>query len=267
MAADATPESLLAEINKTLGGATDAHIDWPTPLVNFLDSTNGVKGRELIAEAGLRLKTAANIFDNALLEVDGPFWWYLHSRFQRFYHGEAMRENNAPPIPDGTVIPADQVESTLQTLTSAGYIISTATGRPLDELNDALGGLGLLNYFDPARFGTLDVVREAEAQMSLSGLAKPHPLSLLRAVYPDRPLEALFDPTLQTISRPNVIMIGDSTSDILMARSAGARSVGVLTGVRGEVAQREREQLLRDAGCDAILPDITHLPQWLHDNA
>jgi phosphoglycolate phosphatase-like HAD superfamily hydrolase len=236
---------------------------WPQALSDFLAQTRGAKGRALINEAGNRLLRTLDFGNEKLLEIEGPFWWYLHARFQRFYTSEAMSEYGGSPLPDGTVIPAEQLEITLKALRDAGYILGSATGRPRNELDDALGGLGLLNYFDATRLGTLDIVRQAEDQLAVTGLTKPHPFSLLRAIYPRADAQVLLDEEFQKIKRPNVVVIGDSTSDVLMAKNAGCRCVGVLTGVRGQTARQERQELLVHSGCDAILDDVTHLPDWL----
>ncbi len=241
----------------------DAKADWPNVLTEFLAETGGAKGRALVQEAGNRLQKALNFNGEDLLRVDGPFWWYLHACFQRWYTGEAMRELNAEPLTDGTMLPAQQIEATLKTLHDRGYKLGAATGRPNDELYDALGELGLMEYFDPQRLGTLDVVRDAETKLGLSGLAKPHPFSLLRAVYPRAALEVLVDEEFQKLKRNNVVMVGDTTSDVIMAKAAGCRVVGVLTGIRGEKARQERLALLEHSGCEAILDDVTHLPDWL----
>jgi phosphoglycolate phosphatase-like HAD superfamily hydrolase len=237
--------------------------DWPNALEHYLTETGGAKGHALAQEAGNRLQKALDFNGQALLRVDGPFWWYLHGCFQRWYSGEAMREFNGEPLVDGTVLPADQIEVTLKTLRDKGYRLGVASGRPNDELNDALGELGLMEYFDPTRLGTLDVVREAETKLGVTGLAKPHPFSLLRAVYPRAALDVLVDEEFQKLKRANVVMVGDTTSDVLMAKSAGCRVVGVLTGIRGEQARQERIALLEHSGCEAILDDVTHLPDWL----
>src|SRR5258708_3272721 len=146
-------EALLEAIRDTMAGPAD----WPRALSEFLTETHGAKGRALIQEAGNRLQKKVGLGSDELLRVDGPFWWYLHDRFQRFYHGDAMRELNTEPIADGTVLPPEQIEVTLKALRAAGYSMGVASGRSQDELNDALGSLGLMNYFDPARLGTLDV--------------------------------------------------------------------------------------------------------------
>lgn len=236
---------------------------WPEALVAFLQRTGGAKGHALIREAGTRLQNTLGLNQAHLVQVDGPLWWYLHERFQRWYTGEAMAEHNASPLLDGTVIPAEQLHETFKRLQAENYTLGTATGRPRNELEDALGDLGLLEYFDKGRLGTLDVVRQAEAKLGVEGLSKPHPFSLLRALYPHADFEVLLDEDFQKLKRPNVVVIGDSTSDVLMAKAAGCRPVGVLTGVRGKAAQIERYRLLMHSGCEAILDDLTHLPDWL----
>ena len=52
-----------------------------------------------------------------------------------------------------------------------------------------------------------------------------------------------------------VVMVGDSTHDLVAGRRAGMICVGVLTGM----AKRETLAPL----ADAVLPDIGHLPAWM----
>ncbi|WP_316015277.1 HAD family hydrolase [Roseobacter sp. HKCCA0434] len=72
--------------------------------------------------------------------------------------------------------------------------------------------------------------------------AKPHPAPLLAIA------EAL------GTSPGDCTMIGDSTHDLDAARAAGMMGVGVLSGPATAADL---------AAADAILPDITHLPDWL----
>jgi phosphoglycolate phosphatase-like HAD superfamily hydrolase len=240
---------------------------WPQTLVDFLAETHGAKGKALTQEAGNRLRRTLDFSNEDLLRVSGPFWWYLHDRFQRFYSGEAMREYGGSPLLDGTAIPADQIEATLKKLRDGGYTLGAATGRPRSELDDALGGLGLLDYFDSRRLGTLDVVRQAEKKLGIVGLEKPHPFCLLHAIHPNTAPEILLDEEFQKTRRHNVVVVGDATSDVMMAKAAGCRAICVLTGVRGEAARQERLQLLVHAAAEAILDDITHVPDWLEGQA
>ncbi|MFP4275660.1 MAG: HAD family hydrolase [Paracoccaceae bacterium] len=52
-----------------------------------------------------------------------------------------------------------------------------------------------------------------------------------------------------------VVMVGDSTHDLVAGRAAGMQCVAVLTGMA------EAAELAPHA--DAVLPDIGHLPRWL----
>jgi len=52
-----------------------------------------------------------------------------------------------------------------------------------------------------------------------------------------------------------IVMVGDSTHDLLAGRAAGMQTVGVLTGLA------TRDDLAPLA--DAVLPDIGHLPAWM----
>lgn len=74
--------------------------------------------------------------------------------------------------------------------------------------------------------------------------AKPHPSPVLHAA--DQ-LDVLVE---------RCLMVGDTTADIYAARSAGARSAGVLCGF-GEKQELER------AGADLILETTTELMRWM----
>lgn len=52
-----------------------------------------------------------------------------------------------------------------------------------------------------------------------------------------------------------IVMVGDSTHDLVAGRAAGMQTVGVLTGLAGE-------QTLAPLA-DVVLPDIGHLPDWI----
>ncbi len=68
-----------------------------------------------------------------------------------------------------------------------------------------------------------------------------------------RPLLAFADGL--GLSPDSVVMVGDSTHDLIAGRRAGMRTLGVLTGTAG---QDELAPL-----ADAVLPDIGHIPAWL----
>ncbi|SFM44765.1 HAD family hydrolase [Shimia aestuarii] len=68
-----------------------------------------------------------------------------------------------------------------------------------------------------------------------------------------RPLLAFAD-ALQ-LDPGRVVMVGDSTHDLIAGRRAGMQTVAVLTGMAGT------EELYPHA--DVVLDDIGHLPEWL----
>lgn len=57
------------------------------------------------------------------------------------------------------------------------------------------------------------------------------------------------------LSPDTVVMVGDSTHDLFAGRAAGMRCIGVLTGYAGV------EELAPHA--EVVLPDISHLPDWI----
>ena len=241
---------------------------WPEVLITFLDKSRPADGHDLIRAAGVHLAAAltgigVDSIADRLIDPDGALWWDLHARFQRWYSSESMLARHAPPLIDGTVLSPDTLHSVFSILQQQGYIMGVATGRPRDELDDALRKFDLLRYFDPARIVTLDVIRRAESALGVSGLSKPHPYSLLKAISPNASESPFIEPITWAQPRPTVAMIGDSTGDIQMARAANAHAIGVLTGVRGESAQAIRREVLIRHGAAVILPDLTALPDYL----
>ncbi|WP_270730859.1 HAD family hydrolase [Shimia sp. Alg240-R146] len=59
----------------------------------------------------------------------------------------------------------------------------------------------------------------------------------------------------QALAPERVVMVGDSTHDLIAGRRAGMQTVGVLTGMapKNELAPY----------ADVVLPDIGHIPGWL----
>lgn len=54
-----------------------------------------------------------------------------------------------------------------------------------------------------------------------------------------------------------VVMVGDSTHDLMAGRNAGMRTVGVLTGLADSADLAPL--------ADVVLPDVGHLPGWLSE--
>ena len=228
---------------------------------------------------GLELINRFDVYASEMLghEIQGvfsrysPFWlfcrnifqeWYLGDQLYREIYGHAPAQEGKPGCIhfEKPLLPSDSVRSTLETLRQQGYVLGLATGRTLREASYPLKMYGLLAYFDEQHFSTYDYVEQAEAELRVVDdqtlLSKPNPFQLLVALdhrYLDRaarehiPLHESF------------IVVGDSTSDILGGRAAGAITVAVLTGARTPEARSRLEQ----SQPDFIIADMTQLPELL----
>lgn len=125
------------------------------------------------------------------------------------------------------------VEEMLAELAGDGYLLGVATGKSRHGLDYALRTCGLRELFHSTR--TADEAR-----------GKPHPQMLL---------DILDD---LGVSPGDAVMIGDTTYDLEMARSARTASLAVLSGSHA----REELEKLEPLAC---LPNVVDLPAWLGD--
>ena len=124
-----------------------------------------------------------------------------------------------------------QVESALNELQQAGYIMSVATGKGRRGLDLALKHAGFEHFFAASRCAD-------ETQ------SKPHPQMLQELLS-------------QLNVQPNeAIMIGDTSYDLDMANSAGIDSIAVCTGVH----EKSRLMQCRPTVCLDSMPDML---DWL----
>lgn len=123
----------------------------------------------------------------------------------------------------------------LRDLAAEGYLLAVATGKSRRGLDYALDQTGLRELFQATR--TAD-----------EAFSKPHPQMLLDI------LDELGVPPREAV------MIGDTTYDLEMARSARTGSVGVCSGGHG------REEL-ESLGPLACLDGIVELAPWLAKRA
>ncbi|HJX29477.1 MAG TPA: HAD-IA family hydrolase [Thermoanaerobaculia bacterium] len=123
------------------------------------------------------------------------------------------------------------VPEMLAELAADGYLLAVATGKSRRGLDHVLEQTGLADLFHATR--TVD-----------EAFSKPHPQMLLDI------LDELGVPAR------DAVMIGDTTYDLEMARSAGTASVGVCTG------SHCREDLER-FGPVVCLDGVVGLREWL----
>jgi phosphoglycolate phosphatase len=127
------------------------------------------------------------------------------------------------------------VDEMLRGLADEGYLLAVATGKSRRGLDYALDQTGLREVFQATR--TAD-----------EAFSKPHPQMLLDI------LDEL------GVSPREAVMIGDTTYDLEMARSARTHAVGVCSG------GHDREELLRLEPL-ACLDQVVDLGIWLAERA
>ncbi len=225
---------------------------------------------------GLELINRFNVYASEMLghHIEGvfvrysPSWWFCEDLFQEWYLGEELYTQTYDHAPaqsgksgcihfEQPLLPAEQMSTTLQTLREQGYTLGVATGRQRQEGIAPLKNYDLFQYFDQQHITSHDEIACAEAELRTKGdaisLVKPHPYQFLLAA----------DPTYQFAQPPplpgSFVVVGDTPSDVLGARAAGAITVAVLTGARTPEALTKLEQ----SQPDFIIDDMTSVPELL----
>ncbi|MBR9652862.1 HAD family hydrolase [Thalassovita aquimarina] len=157
----------------------------------------------------------------------------------------------ASVLPDRSV-----AELEIQLMESAA-VAPLAPAVPLPPFLDGLAGRGLA-------LGVMTNDSEQAARAHLSHAGIDGKLDFIAGFDSGFGAKPAPDPLLAFarqagLSPDRVVMVGDSTHDLLAGRRAGMRTLGVLTGVAPEA---ELAPL-----ADAVLPDIGHIPAWLDRGA
>ncbi|HLX40742.1 MAG TPA: HAD hydrolase-like protein, partial [Ktedonobacteraceae bacterium] len=210
---------------------------------------------------------------NEVFSRYSPFWDFCRDIFQEWYLGDKLYTQtygHAPAQSDKPgcihfehpLLPLEQERATLQTLREQDYTLGFATGRVRQEAVYPLKMYDLLAYFDEQHISTYDYVEEAEALLRNRGdqtlLSKPHPFPFLRAIDAQYQ-QTILQNQVSTQQPFPFIVVGDSTSDILSGRAAGAVTIAVLTGAR----TLEARALLAQSKPDFTSDDMTKLPALL----
>ena len=197
-----------------------------------------------------------------------PSWLFCQDLFQEWYLGADLYARNYghPPAQAGKpgcihfeqpLLPLEKMSLALEQLREQGYILGVATGRPGVEGIEPLKNYGLYQYFAAAHIVTHAEAAQAEAELRAQGdttsLVKPHPYQFLRAADPE------YQPGQPALSRGSFVIVGDTPSDVVGGRAAGALTIAVLTGSR----TAEARTLLEQSQPDFIVDDMTHVPALL----
>ncbi|MDX2218717.1 MAG: HAD-IA family hydrolase [Burkholderiales bacterium] len=145
----------------------------------------------------------------------------------RFRHHYVVRDHEAPLY--------DGVTDMLKALKRDDRFMAIATGKPRAGLDRALVHTGLKAYFDFTRCAD-------------EGFPKPHPDML----------ERLMD--FCAVDRERVLMIGDTTHDLLLAANAGVRAIAVNYGAHPMDALQAHAPML-------VAQSVQELHEWLITNA
>jgi phosphoglycolate phosphatase len=145
----------------------------------------------------------------------------LTEAYKDAFFASRQRPDHHEPLFDGAVAALDRLES-------QGYLLGIATGKARRGLDAVLERHNLIR-----RFVTL--------QTGDRSPGKPHPAMLERAM-------------AETGTAPeDVFMIGDTSYDMQMARSAGVHAIGVAWGYHPA-------EELRAAGAHAVIRSFDELP-------
>ena len=200
-----------------------------------------------------------HVLGDAMAETFGeaPSWaplqselWRMHTEaFQAWYLGDDLfiEQNHRVPWAGGKrgflreeipLAPAEAIGALFRRLKDSGWEIAVATGRSRGEMTVPFRTLGWYGAFDPLYLATATDVFEAEKATGIAHLDKPHPFLYECAMYGRTPAlyEAYARGEKKAGPEDDVYVVGDSFSDVLGARAAGAKAIGVLTGLEGAAA-------------------------------
>lgn len=236
---------------------------------------SGAIGLELFERLDAYASQTLGYMTEGVFSRRNLFWSFCRDLLLEWLQGDELfsQMNGRPPAQLGKpgciffeepLLPVEQVRVTLSTLYEHGYTLGIASGRFRWEAVKPLEKYELLQYFDDRHVATYDVVKQAEAELREQGchvvLDKPHPFQFQAAATGlEIALRKAQNKVLEPLTIPSFIAVGDSTSDILSGRAAGAWTVAVLTGA----PTPEARQLLLKSHPDFVISDMTTLPELL----
>jgi phosphoglycolate phosphatase len=145
----------------------------------------------------------------------------LTEAYKEAFFASRQRPDHHEPLFDGALAALDRLEA-------QGYLLGVATGKARRGLDAVLDRHDIARRFVTLQTGDL-------------GPGKPHPAMLERAM------------AETGVCPEDVIMIGDTSYDMLMARTAGVHAIGVAWGYHPA-------EELRAAGAHAVIDSFDALP-------
>jgi phosphoglycolate phosphatase-like HAD superfamily hydrolase len=236
---------------------------------------HGATGLELFERMDAYASQMLGFSVTGIFSRQQPFWRFCQNLFQEWLLGETLYMSTFAYSPaqldkpgciffEEPLLPPDQIRATFEELLASGYTLGMATGRVKQEAAQPLEKYDLWRYFDDQHLATYDIVVWGESELNKHNkqetLGKPHTFHFQAAIDREQALARILGEQVGPLGIP-AIAVGDSTSDILSGRAAGALTVAVLTGVRSP----ESHRLLLKSQPDFIIKDMTKLPVLLEE--
>lgn len=196
---------------------------------------------------------------------NSALWDICQQAFQEWYLGDKLGRRPLQSEKKGflndeiPIIEAEKLQPFFAGLRAKGYRLGLGTGRPEIETIEPLKALGILDYFDKSRIVTAQDVLDTERIFpEHAPLAKPHPFTFTYGWLDKthKPKEVI-DTPLPLDHAASLLIVGDSPADYYAAQRIGASFAAVLTGLSGQQARAQFEEL----GADYILNDVTEVDQ------
>ena len=177
-------------------------------------------------------------------------FWKIHTEaFQAWYLGDDSFISLLHHMPysagkpgflsrEVPLAPAARILSLFRTLKERGYDIAIATGRAREEMEIPFKLLHWYEEFDPYTMATASDAEESAARLGGPVLDKPNAFIFSCAIFGRNPdhYKAYSEETMQPAKDDEIYVCGDSYSDVLGSRRAGAKCIGILTGLEGKGA-------------------------------
>ena len=191
--------------------------------------------------------TFAAPVDWAALRSD---FWSIHTEaFQAWYLGDDCFITLLHHVPyhggkpgfltrEVPLAPAAAIKGMFRELKEMGYDIAIATGRAREEMEIPFKLFGWQEEFDPLYMATASDAVESAKFLGGPVLDKPNAFIFSAAIFGRKRenYEAYSKESMQPKEIDEIYVCGDSYSDVLGSRRAGAKCIGILTGLEGKGA-------------------------------
>ncbi len=182
-------------------------------------------------------------------ELRSDFWKIHTEAFQAWYLGDDCFISLMHHVPYSSgkpgflqrevpLAPAAAIKSLFIRLKEMGYTLGIATGRAREEMEIPFKMFHWYEEFDPKYMATASDAVESAQLLGGPVLDKPNPFIFSAAIFGRNRenYEAYSQGTMQPSAEDDIYVCGDSYSDVLGSRKAGAKCIGILTGLEGKGA-------------------------------